>query len=509
MNSPSQMNVLLVDDDDQRRQSVSTIFSFLGVAHQMMTFVEWFQNNHVRADLSAAFIGRCSLPVSLEKLITSFRQDETQTSLCLLEPWDDVEQLSERSRAQLLRVLDGPLTEHVLMDLLHEAQVIRAGQPSTLAKKTLFPLLIGQSPTMHSLKKTMVRVVDRDVNVLITGESGTGKELIARSLHDYSKRAKGPFVPVNCGAIAPELLESELFGHEKGAFTGAINARAGRFEMADGGTLFLDEVGDMPLAMQVKLLRVLQERCFERVGGNKTIDVNVRIIAATHKNLEEMIVCGSFREDLYYRLNVYPIETPPLRDRKDDVVMLLHTLAKRAEKQGLGRLRFHASALDSLQRHPWPGNVRELSNLIERLAIMHPDGVIGVSELPAKCRHISEPEPTRYQAQNSFYLDSDTVSESLSAKERIDQTGGLKDSPVDDPDAQMVFSDSNSHMLPMVPDEGMDLKQYMESIEQSLIAEALDKTGFVVARAAELLTIRRTTLVEKMRKYGIQRLSES
>lgn len=500
MKEPSKMNVLLVDDDDQRRQSVSTIFSFLGVAHQMMTFVEWFQNNHVSSDLSMAFIGRCLLPVSLEKLTASFRHKDAQTSLCLLEPWDDIEQLSARSKVQLLRVLDGPLTEHVLTDLLHEAQVLKGGDEAF--DQSLFPQLIGQSQPMQSLKQSMMRVVDRDVNVMITGESGTGKELIARSLHDYSKRASGPFVPVNCGAIAPELLESELFGHEKGAYTGAISARAGRFEMADGGTLFLDEIGDMPLAMQVKLLRVLQERCFERVGGSKTIEVDVRIIAATHKNLEEMILSGDFREDLYYRLNVYPIETPPLRERKDDVVMLLHTLAQRAEKQGLGRLRFHMSALESLQRHPWPGNVRELSNLIERLAIMHPDGVVGVSELPAKCRHISEPEPTRYQAQNSLHLVSDEAgpanfvsNDSLVSTENSDVV-----------DESPVFTITAPSMV--VPAQGIDLKQYIESIEKALIADALDRTGFVVARAAALLMIRRTTLVEKMRKFGIQRVSD-
>jgi sigma-54 specific flagellar transcriptional regulator A len=355
---------------------------------------------------------------------------------------------------------------------------------------------------MQSLKQSMMRVVDRDVNVMITGESGTGKELIARSLHDYSKRASGPFVPVNCGAIAPELLESELFGHEKGAYTGAISARAGRFEMADGGTLFLDEIGDMPLAMQVKLLRVLQERCFERVGGSKTIEVDVRIIAATHKNLEEMILSGDFREDLYYRLNVYPIETPPLRERKDDVVMLLHTLAQRAEKQGLGRLRFHMSALESLQRHPWPGNVRELSNLIERLAIMHPDGVVGVSELPAKCRHISEPEPTRYQAQNSLHL----VTGEAGPASFVSNDSLVSTENSDVVDESPVFTITAPSMV--VPAQGIDLKQYIESIEKALIADALDRTGFVVARAAALLMIRRTTLVEKMRKFGIQRVSD-
>ena len=381
LNFASHALVLLVDDEESRRQTLSAVFGFLGVPHQVMTFVEWFQLSK-RPSASLAFIGRSQLPVSLEKLMASLRRQDVAASVCLLEAWDDLSQLTDQSRVQLLRVLDEPLNEHSLTDLLHEAHVIQGQSLKAHPDERLFPLLIGQSQAMGQLKQVMSRVVDRDVNVLITGESGTGKELVARSLHDYSKRADQPFVPVNCGAIPPELLESELFGHEKGAFTGAVNARVGRFEMADGGTLFLDEIGDMPLAMQVKLLRVLQERCFERVGGTKTVEVNVRIIAATHKNLESMIAEGDFREDLYYRLNVYPIETPALRDRKDDVILLIQALAKRAEAEGLGRLRFQPSALDSLQRHTWPGNVRELANLIERLAIMHPDGVVGVSELP-------------------------------------------------------------------------------------------------------------------------------
>lgn len=482
------MRVLLVDDDDHRRQTLSTVFTFIGVPHLVMSFVEWLQAPVSDQPLSLAFIGRSSLPVSLEKLMNSFRQSGGLTPLCLLEDWDDCEQLSERSKQQLLRVLDTPLTEQLLTDLIHEAQVITGTQMPGMADDPAFPLLIGQSVVMQSLKKVMARVVDRDVNVLITGESGTGKELVARSLHDYSKRRDAPFVPVNCGAIPPELLESELFGHEKGAFTGAISARVGRFEMADGGTLFLDEIGDMPLAMQVKLLRVLQERCFERVGGSKTIDVNVRIIAATHKNLEEMILDGSFREDLYYRLNVYPIETPPLRDRRDDIELLANALAKQAAEQGMGRFRFQPSALSSLQKHPWPGNVRELSNLIERLAIMHPDGVVGVSELPEKCRHVAEPDPSRYSSQ---------VDLNLSVSDEINDSAILLD--------KVRVDEKTEQPATKLPDKGIDLKNHLETIEQSLMKEALEKSGYVVARAAELLNIRRTTLVEKMRKYGIQR----
>jgi len=512
--------VLLVDDEESRRQTLSAVFGFLGVPHQVMTFVEWFQLAE-RPSASLAFIGRSQLPVSLEKLMASLRRQDVAASVCLLETWDDLNQITEQSRVQLLRVLDEPLNEHSLTDLLHEAHIVQGQSLNAHPDERLFPLLIGQSQAMVQLKQVMSRVVDRDVNVLITGESGTGKELVARSLHDYSKRADQPFVPVNCGAIPPELLESELFGHEKGAFTGAVNARIGRFEMADGGTLFLDEIGDMPLAMQVKLLRVLQERCFERVGGTKTVEVNVRIIAATHKHLENMIVDGDFREDLYYRLNVYPIETPALRDRIDDVILLIQALAKRAEVEGLGRLRFQPSALDSLQLHGWPGNVRELANLIERLAIMHPDGVVGVSELPKKCRHIAEPKPGRYHAQSPLNLPDHSVSDGLLAnrKEQAASSSSvlLGDDSTDDDQlgskrisgGQEVSSHNTAPaLIPKLTNEGIDLKHHLEQIEQHLINQALEHTGHVVARAANLLTIRRTTLVEKMRKYGIQRLNE-
>jgi Response regulator containing CheY-like receiver, AAA-type ATPase, and DNA-binding domains len=202
---------------------------------------------------------------------------------------------------------------------------------------------------------------------LILGESGTGKEVVARNVHFLSERKDGPFIPVNCGAIPGELLESELFGHEKGAFTGAISARKGRFELAEGGTLFLDEIGDMPLQMQVKLLRVLQERTFERVGGNKPLQCNVRIIAATHRNLETMISEDKFREDLYYRLNVFPIDSPALRQRKDDIPLLLQELNSRIQGDGVEGVRFTEQAIASLMEHEWAGNVRELSNLVERL----------------------------------------------------------------------------------------------------------------------------------------------
>jgi sigma-54 specific flagellar transcriptional regulator A len=314
------------------------------------------------------------------------------------------------------------------------------------------------------------------VTVLITGESGTGKEVVARNLHYNSHRRHKPFVPVNCGAIPAELIESELFGHEKGAFTGAITSRAGRFEMAEGGTLFLDEIGDLPLNMQVKLLRVLQERTFERVGGSKTYTSDVRVIAATHRNLEDMIEKGEFREDLYYRLNVFPIEMPALRERHEDIPLLLNELVSRLENEKRGSIRFNSAAIMSLVQHDWPGNVREMANLVERLVIMHPYGVIGVQELPMKYRHVDE-------------MDEDILPQAL-----VDT--------LEEAVRPVAMSEQNAALLPV---NGLDLKEYLTDLEKSLIQQALDDAQGVVARAAEKLHIRRTTLVEKMRKYDISR----
>jgi len=323
----------------------------------------------------------------------------------------------------------------------------------------------------------MQQVADKDVSVLITGESGTGKEVVARNLHYHSSRREKPFVPVNCGAIPAELLESELFGHEKGAFTGAITARVGRFELAEGGTLFLDEIGDMPLNMQVKILRVLQERTFEKVGSNRTQTADVRVIAATHKNLEDMIEAGDFREDLYYRLNVFPIEMPALRERVEDLPLLINELIARMEKEKRGSLRLNSAAIMSLCQHDWPGNVRELANLVERLAIMHPYGVIGVQELPKKFRYVDD------------YDESPQPEEHVGLPSAATGLVGL-DAPA------------------LLPVNGLDLKDYLSSLEKQLIQQALDEADGVVARAAEKLCIRRTTLVEKVRKYGLREESE-
>jgi sigma-54 specific flagellar transcriptional regulator A len=303
--------------------------------------------------------------------------------------------------------------------------------------------------------------------------------MVARTIHECSPRRDKPFVAINCGAIPAELLESELFGHEKGAFTGAISARKGRFEMAEGGTLFLDEIGDMSLPMQVKLLRVLQERMFERVGGNKTQRCDVRIIAATHRNLEQAIANGQFREDLFYRLSVFPLEMPSLREHLEDLPLLIGEFNQRLARRGLGSVRFSAGALNALHQYAWPGNVRELCNLVERLAILYPHGEVRASDLPEKYRGRHAVEEV--QAASSLLA----MMEGAPVAEQIGVAAGVTDATV-------------------LPEGGLDLKDHLADIEVGLIRQALDVTGGVVAHAAKLLHVQRTTLVEKLRKYGLQ-----
>jgi sigma-54 specific flagellar transcriptional regulator A len=298
-------------------------------------------------------------------------------------------------------------------------------------------------------------------------------------------------VPINCGAIPPDLLESELFGHEKGAFTGAITSRKGRFELAEGGTLFLDEIGDMPMPMQVKLLRVLQERCFERVGGNTTIRVDVRVIAATHRDLETMINDESFREDLYYRLNVFPIEMPALRDRKDDIPLLLQELMTRMESEGAQPICFTPRAINSLMEHEWPGNVRELANLVERMIILYPNSLVDVNHLPTKYRYSDIPE---------FQPEYNNL-ESVEEQER----DALQDIFSEDFSFESDLFQENENAPQSLPPEGVNLKEMLADLEVNMINQALEAQGGVVARAADMLGMRRTTLVEKMRKYNLQR----
>jgi len=381
----------------------------------------------------------------------------------------------------VLGTLRLPSQYDAISALMHKVQVYTESQRDGEAPRRpleLFRSLSGNSRATRGINKMIEQVADTDATVLILGESGTGKEVVARKLHYHSKRRGRPFVPVNCGAIPGDLLESELFGHEKGAFTGAITARQGRFELAEGGTLFLDEIGDMSMHMQVKLLRVLQERTFERVGSNKTIHCNVRIIAATHRNLEQSIKEDSFREDLYYRLNVFPIDVPPLRERVEDIPVLVNDLIQRIEHEKRGSVRLTPAAVTALTHYGWPGNVRELANLIERLAILYPYGVVDVGDLPEKFRAGIPLPAAAIEAGDDEALP-------------VVSTHGDQPNTVSS--------------MPRLPAEGIDLKAHLANMEQSLIRQALDEANGVVAHAAKKLKMRRTTLVEKLRKYGLHR----
>ncbi|KPZ19284.1 Flagellar regulatory protein fleQ [Pseudomonas amygdali pv. ulmi] len=353
-----EIKILLIDDDSQRRRDLAVILNFLGEENLSCSSQDWQQVVGSLAsprEVRCVLVGSVSAPGSLQGLLKTIAAWDEFLPVLLMSENSSVE-LPEDLRRRVLSALEMPPSYSKLLDSLHRAQVYRemydqARERGRHREPNLFRSLVGTSRAIQHVRQMMQQVADTDASVLILGESGTGKEVVARNLHYHSKRRDAPFVPVNCGAIPAELLESELFGHEKGAFTGAITSRAGRFELANGGTLFLDEIGDMPLPMQVKLLRVLQERTFERVGSNKTQSIDVRIIAATHKNLENMIELGSFREDLYYRLNVFPIEMAPLRERVEDIPLLMNELifAHGARKARLDsfQLRRHHVAVSS------------------------------------------------------------------------------------------------------------------------------------------------------------------
>ncbi len=332
--------------------------------------------------------------------------------------------------------------------------------------------MIGESPQIKELVKIIDKVAASDSTVLITGESGTGKELVAKEIHRRSRRHSNAFVPINCGAIPKELLESELFGYEKGAFTGANRTKPGRFELANGGTVFLDEIGDMSPDLQVKVLRVLQERAFERVGGIKEIHVDVRIVAATNRDLERAVKEGRFREDLYYRLNVIPIRVPPLRERRGDIPLLIHhfnTLF--AERAGMAPLEIDELAMEAFMAYSWPGNVRELENLVERLMVLTEGNRISLSDLPERIQKALG---------------------KVSRGDSNEKSGGER----------RTFSIDEVAHIPL-PQEGISLPEVLREFEIGLIKQAILRTHGVKSKAAKLLGLKRTTLVEKMKKFGM------
>ena len=418
--------------------------------------------------------------------------------------------------------------------------------------------IIGRSESILSLKRLIESVAQSDATVLVIGESGTGKELVARALHDHSQRAVKRFVPVNCGAIPKDLIESELFGHRKGAFTGAISDRMGRFELAQDGTLFLDEIGDLPLDMQVKLLRVLQERSVDPIGSNKPVDINVRVVAATHKDLESEVQAGRFREDLYYRLNVLPVTTPPLRERPEDIAALCEHFAKIHANPNKLPVELSDLLLSELLQYEWPGNIRELSNLMARFSALFPGKSICYADIPTMMmpKGLREPRSGTAQAklvsQSPMANPDESTVVSLEAQSSEAQLAteppaikgapleaktpdtsestaeGFKaessaqvfnpvgsanlESPASPPPSQASAGDYNpiedlialAQGTPLPAIDSIPLKQRIAELEKTLIEQALQQAEGNVSQTARILAIQRTTLIEKINKYNLK-----
>ena len=394
-------------------------------------------------------------------LISEVKAMSAQTQVIVLTGFATIDTAIQATQKGAYHFLTKPFNVEELMSLLEKALAHKTLEQENkqlrteLGSRYQFNQIIGESDGIKQCLSLVERVADSDSTVLVMGESGTGKELIARAIHYNSHRSKGPFIAINCGAIPSELLESELFGHVKGAFTGAITNRIGRFEMADEGTLFLDEIGDLDPSLQVKILRALQERVFEPVGSTKSVQVNVRVIAATNVDLERAVKEGNFREDLYYRLNVIPIQIPALRERRTDIPILLNHFMNQHNKNKTRTLTgFSQDSLKCLMNYSWPGNIRELENLIERLSILKGFGQIEVSDLPPKYR---------------------------STAASFAETGSVE-----------------------IPETGLDFNSAVDQFENALILKALEKTGWNKNQAALLLRLNRTTLVEKMKKKGLK-----
>ncbi len=371
----------------------------------------------------------------------------------------------EAIRSGAIDFLDKPLSSErvivTLRNVLRQSELSSENRDLKVAMESKYEL-VGQSPVLRSVLEAVTRAAPTNATVLLLGESGVGKELVARTIHRNSARASQRFVQVNCAAIPEELIESELFGHEKGSFTGATEKQVGKFEQADRGTIFLDEVGDMSQKTQAKVLRVLQEQEVERLGSARTIKVDVRVIAATNKNLEEAIEQGEFREDLFFRLNVIPIVVPPLRERREDIPRLVQHFAKRtAEEHNLKPKRFDPSAMDALQRYRWRGNIRELRNTVERLLIMTPTEVVRVDDLPPEIR---SGEPAR------------PVMES--------------DGPAKGNDAPAAGAGT--------------LREFKDAAERAYLVQKLRENNWNISRTAELIDTPRSNLYKKLEQYGIK-----
>jgi sigma-54 dependent transcriptional regulator, flagellar regulatory protein len=498
--------VIVIERSDSEARSLQTLLRFLDLEPvHVHDLVEFGQSQHGGSqECFAVIVGKSTVAAIGPELVAQLRAMPQPLPIIYLSN-DGLPKIAETSGDLAWFHLDLPVKQRRLSAVLTQAQSVRTGHPTQPGAHRFRPS--GTSRAMRDVHRLIEQVAPFNTNVLILGESGTGKEMVARHIHELSGRAGHPFVPVNCGAIPADLLESELFGHEKGAFTGALSTRLGRFEFAEGGTLFLDEIGDMSLQMQVKLLRVLQERSFERVGSNRTIRCNVRIIAATHRDLDAAIGAGRFREDLYYRLNVFPVQMPPLRERLEDLPVLIEHLVQRQGQIAGRHVRLDKEAMNCLARNPWPGNVRELANLLERLAILYPEQTVTASDLPERYRNTGTPGwfgsgmrivPPAPETGRPAMASPLLLEELLGAGETEPSAMDIEEF---DNCADLVAAQE----LPgfELPRGGMDLKDHLSAIEIGLIRKALAEADGTVAEAARLLGMRRTTLVEKLRKYRL------
>jgi two-component system nitrogen regulation response regulator NtrX len=385
------------------------------------------------------------------------RENNPEQLVIMMSGHGTIETAVKATKLGAYDFIEKPLSlEKVLISIENALKVSRLVEENRTLKASMAKEyeMVGTSPAIQNLKEQITIAAPTSGWVLITGENGTGKELVARAIHHYSKRNDKPFVEVNCAAIPEELIESELFGHEKGAFTGATTQRKGKFDQANEGTLFLDEIGDMSLKTQAKILRILQERKFERVGGNRTIEVDVRVIAATNKDLEKQIREGLFRQDLYYRLNVLPFHVPPLRERREDIpLMAKHFLAFFCSKESRETKTLEQDALEAMAAYNWPGNVRELKNIVERLVIMTPHRSISLADLP---QGIQQAEPRSHEGKA------------------------------------------------YIPDSGVSLKQAREDFEKEFILQKLQENDGNISRTAEAIDMERSNLHRKIKSYGIE-----
>ncbi|WP_133477291.1 sigma-54 dependent transcriptional regulator [Cognatilysobacter segetis] len=485
----SESRILVLDGDMARAERLATLLEFMDFTPRLVADAADLDLTRATAsDWVALVVGDVGEPDAWLKFVDWLSRQPLHPPLMVLPGHEERATWRALVHPDSVWPLDMPIRRTQLQEALRRASLKRIDAEERQEKQSVGPT--GSSEAVTRLNRMIDQVAGFDTTVLILGESGTGKEVVARTIHERSKRAGKPFVAINCGAIPPDLLESELFGHEKGAFTGALTQRKGRFEMAEGGTLLLDEVGDMPMAMQVKLLRVLQERTFERVGGTQVYSCNVRVVAATHRNLEDQIAKGGFREDLFYRLNVFPIEMPALRERSEDLPELISAITRQLADSGRGRVSLTGEAVNVLKHYHWPGNVRELHNLLERLAVLHPDSQVRAGDLPARYRAGVAEMPVEPPARETV-----PPAPVQAPPASADATAPVADAATLSPRATL-------------PPEGLDLKSHIAGLELELIQAALQQANGVVAHAAPLLGLRRTTLVEKLRKYGIDRDSD-